>query len=587
MRMCYCSYEDLDNPLTRCDLIIAAQVDQIVSTCIEAVEANNGQVGKARRIAQNHSQDLHLSAFHKVRFGGDIEGIYGGTPVETLHALLLGVIQYVLKCLFQYSEEYVANDSSGKSVKKKRKLICIAEFERRIRLLSAIAKRQSDRNLPRSTFTKGVSTLSGISGQEYIGLSVLSIIALPGCIEISDKTKRLEVEKQFSELLWLGVSLYETFNSDSILKSDLKDIDAKVRYYIDLFCTVCGDQRRLQSEVGTKLPKLHSLIHIVYAIEKYGVPNNFFGGFLESMLKVFVKHPCERTRKMLGDLFLLDMCNRWSEYRLINDYIDMYESAKEEKLEKKNKDTCDEWIIGKPKFKFEMIENKWHTVFTNNYGSKISENNIFHPFYDLEDDVLDVLNSWITNTVPTFNEGQVPTVYCHFHIKYKYDPNKYDQTDIYRCSPCYRGKEWFDWVEIEYENKHDSSANSPVPSRTYLWLQLCYEDTAINDYIFVLAKPLTQYSTPSYPLLDCLGCDTLNHSAKIFEADEVIGPVSVFPAVNVKKNGDHYKPQEREKYLEENNKYYSNSKYLVLPNRNEWKNMGWTKSKYKKFLIKD
>ena len=124
-----------------------------------------------------------------------------------------------------------------------------AEFERRVRLLSAIAKRQSDRNLPRSTFTKGVTTLSGISGQEYIGLSVLSIIALPGCIDISDKVERLQVEEQFSELLWLGVSLYETFNSDSILKSDLKEIDAKVRYYIDLFCTVCGEQRRLQSEL--------------------------------------------------------------------------------------------------------------------------------------------------------------------------------------------------------------------------------------------------------------------------------------------------------------------------------------------------
>ena len=115
MRMCYCSYEDLDNPFTRCELIIAANVDKIVSTCIEAIEADNGQDGKARDLAKKHSQDLHLSAFHKVTFGGDIEGIYGGTPVETLHALLLGVIQYVLKSLFQYSKEYIDN-SSGNSV---------------------------------------------------------------------------------------------------------------------------------------------------------------------------------------------------------------------------------------------------------------------------------------------------------------------------------------------------------------------------------------------------------------------------------------------------------------------------------------
>ena len=67
------------------------------------------------------------------------------------------------------------------------------------------------------------------------------------------------------------------------------------------------------------------------------------------MLKVFVKYPCERTRKMVGDLFLLDMCNRWSEYRLINDYIDMYQSpAKEEQEEKrerreKNREKSEHW----------------------------------------------------------------------------------------------------------------------------------------------------------------------------------------------------------------------------------------------------
>ena len=159
--------------------------------------------------------------------------------------------------------------------------------------------------MPRSTFSSGVSTLSGINGQEYIGLSVLSIIALPECINIKDTETRLHVEQQFSELLWLGVFFDETFLADSILKKDINVIDTKVRYYIHLFCAVCGDQRRLQSEVGTKLTKLHALIHIVLAIQKYGGPNNFFGGYLESMLKVFVKHPSERTRKMTGDLFCL------------------------------------------------------------------------------------------------------------------------------------------------------------------------------------------------------------------------------------------------------------------------------------------
>ena len=326
------------------------------------------------------------------------------------------------------------------------------------------------------------------------------------------------------------------------------------------------------------------MLHIVTEIKKYGVPNNFLGGFLESMLKVFVKHPCQRTRKMLGDLFLLDMCNRWSEYRLVNDYIDMYQSPADEILpeknnksggvnekKKKNLDEGDQWIIGKPKFRFEMVQNEWHTVFINKYGSIISERKIFHPFYDLEDNFLDVLRSWITNTGTTIKEGQVPTVCCHFHMKCKYDPNKYDQTYIY--------------IDVHQATQ---TKNGLIASRTFLWLQLCYEDTAIDesDYIFVLAKPLTEYSTPPYKLLECLGCDTLVDKAKKFEADEVIGPVSVFPAVNIKRDGSHNSPNERKQYLDETFHHERNSKYVVIPNQNEWKNMGWTKRKYNKFLLK-
>ena len=81
----------------------------------------------------------------------------------------------------------------------------------------------------------------------------------------------------------------------------------------------------------------------------------------------------------------------------------------------------------------------------------------------------------------------------------------------------------------------------------------------------MLAKPLTEYSTPPYKLLECLGCDTLVDKAKIFEADEVIGPVSVFPAVNIKRDGSHNNPNERKQYLDETFQQ-RNSKYIVIPN---------------------
>ena len=61
-------------------------------------------------------------------------------------------------------------------------------------------------------------------------------------------------------------------------------------------------------------------------------------------------------------------------------------------------------------------------MYKNEYGSDIYNNKIYHPFYELEDDVLDTFESWITNEIPTYIQGQIPTVYCHYEIHYQYNP---------------------------------------------------------------------------------------------------------------------------------------------------------------------
>ena len=196
MRMCYCSYDQLDNPLVKCNRVIGKNIDLIISKCIEVVKEQDGEVTNARSLAQKHSQELYVSTLSKFRFGGDVEGVYGATPVECLHALLLGIMKYTLKSMFNYSEKDVVKENGSKVVTI-HKLFITAEFERRIRMLSTYTKRQSDRHLPRSSFKNGVCTLAGLSGQEYIGLSLLSIVALPGCFNITETKKKIETGKKF------------------------------------------------------------------------------------------------------------------------------------------------------------------------------------------------------------------------------------------------------------------------------------------------------------------------------------------------------------------------------------------------------
>eukprot|EP00978_Attheya_sp_CCMP212_P039607 scaffold207536_cov51-Attheya_sp.AAC.4 len=110
-------------------------------------------------------------------------------------------MKYSLHSLFEYSIVTVTDTTSRSNgnvsrTTKVRKPLMLDEIERRIRILSVHSKCQSDGEMPRAAFNKGVSQLSGINGQEYVGLSMLTIAALPGML------KNITLERQFMKLLW-------------------------------------------------------------------------------------------------------------------------------------------------------------------------------------------------------------------------------------------------------------------------------------------------------------------------------------------------------------------------------------------------
>jgi hypothetical protein len=53
-----------------------------------------------------------------------------------------------------------------------------AEFERRIKIANEIATSQSDRDIPKTPFNNGVTSLTRLSGQEYPGLVMLTMVTL-------------------------------------------------------------------------------------------------------------------------------------------------------------------------------------------------------------------------------------------------------------------------------------------------------------------------------------------------------------------------------------------------------------------------
>jgi hypothetical protein len=53
-----------------------------------------------------------------------------------------------------------------------------AYFERIIKISKDIATRQSDRDIPKTPFNNGVTSLTRLSGQEYPGLMMLTMVSL-------------------------------------------------------------------------------------------------------------------------------------------------------------------------------------------------------------------------------------------------------------------------------------------------------------------------------------------------------------------------------------------------------------------------
>jgi hypothetical protein len=172
-------------------------MDEIIDQCSATIKrAQHGTVNNAREELTSVSKMGVVSAFREFSFGNNPMGIYGSLPFETLHAWLLGLMEYMLEGVFshvvpprkvyiwcekRYSSNVRGNMShrpadhyfTGSMVKTDQ-----SEFERRIKIANEIATRQSDRDIPKTPFNNGVTSLTRLSGQEYPGLVMMTMVTL-------------------------------------------------------------------------------------------------------------------------------------------------------------------------------------------------------------------------------------------------------------------------------------------------------------------------------------------------------------------------------------------------------------------------
>ena len=109
------------------------------------------------------SQSNLINAFHKVRFNlGNTRGIHGSCPADMLHTIQLGIFKYLRDIFFR---ELGATSSISKDINGLAKVFC--------RLLG----RQSDRSVPKCTFSKGIQQ-GRLMGREYRGVLLIMMAIL-------------------------------------------------------------------------------------------------------------------------------------------------------------------------------------------------------------------------------------------------------------------------------------------------------------------------------------------------------------------------------------------------------------------------
>jgi hypothetical protein len=185
------------------------------------------------------------------------------------------------------------------------------EFERRFRVVTLAARRQSDRSMPRAPFKNGVTDQTRLTGQEYPGLCLISLIAMKGML-LHGGQQHASIEEGFCSLIFMALCLECALTQSSYTDSNLSDVNKAVKKFLCIYRAVIGPFRECFSRSGLRIPKFHGLLHSAFYIRRYGSPYNFFGGFCESHLKSLVKGPTKNTSRR-QDRLDLDLMNRQHE----------------------------------------------------------------------------------------------------------------------------------------------------------------------------------------------------------------------------------------------------------------------------------
>jgi hypothetical protein len=273
------------------------------------------------RLKELSQHDIH-NAFHDLRFGlQNDRGIHGSCPMEMLHALLLGIFKCTRDALFIQVGKTSASAEELNSLSK----LCGAFFQH-----------QSDRDVPKTNFTNGISK-GKLMAKECTGV-LLVMAAILRCslgrhVLQSARSRNLREDYQIRDWVMMVETLLEW---EAFLKSDVMQKDHVIRLKKKNRCVMYLVKKVMdRSEgMGMKIVKFHGIIHYAEDILMFGVPNVVDTGSNESHHKE-TKASAKTTQKDIkafekqvamreDELHMLDLATEEIDGRPLWEYFDGY-----------------------------------------------------------------------------------------------------------------------------------------------------------------------------------------------------------------------------------------------------------------------
>jgi hypothetical protein len=301
-RDCDCTLANADNHKIKCKMRKLSDIKELTDKRPTKVILSE---------LQSIGQHYVRNAFYDLDFGENPGGIHTATPIEMLHGLELGWFKYALKAFFS-----LLTPTQTK------------HFDELSKVYSEQHQHQSDRSFPRTSFPHGFSNVTRLQGHEYVGCLFLSVLVLssrPWQFVIARFTrKKQERIKQFLDLFHTLLALH-SFTKTKRLPRDMFRVyrgetesraSNAIRICVQKFKTVL----KRKKGNGTKLTKVHQMLHVAYYIDMFGSAYNWYGSPCESSHKFFVKEPGKKTQRRP------DNFEQQSAKRVVESYI--IESAK-------------------------------------------------------------------------------------------------------------------------------------------------------------------------------------------------------------------------------------------------------------------